>query len=178
MKKSPMGLPAAAACVLAAASGLATISWRDGHPLAEGVAGGAIACMEKNIVYAGGTTWCDGVKHWLCEVWRYSPKSDSWISEAALPEPLAFGAYVQSDGSLQIFGGASEKGVSRNCWRLERGAPAWKSCGVLPESAVFAGAASVDGGNPKRSATVWRAADCSVKIAHPDRPNTHRERSE
>ncbi len=138
-------VPLTAACAFAAAS--AAISWRDRRAMPEGVAGGAIAAFHGEILYAGGTTWRDGVKLWLAETRRYSIAADSWKAGPALPEALAYGAYCASSGDvLEILGGANEKGVSRRCWRLDRGASEWRSSGALPVDSVLSSAQMVAGG--------------------------------
>jgi N-acetylneuraminic acid mutarotase len=141
-KKVPAMLAMAAACAFASGQPR-SLSWEEWPPLAEGVAGGAIAHVGDSIVYAGGTTWRNGEKHYLRDVLRYSPKSKKWTAGPSLPEPLAYGAYVQGDSFLEIYGGTGEKSISQNCWRLEQGAREWKQCGVLPKSSLFAGAAVV-----------------------------------
>jgi hypothetical protein len=60
--KQRIRVPLTAACAIAtAASG--AIGWRDRRAMPEGVAGGAIASFPGEILYAGGTTWREGVKH-------------------------------------------------------------------------------------------------------------------
>jgi N-acetylneuraminic acid mutarotase len=159
-------VPLTAACAFAAACG--AISWRDRRAMPEGVAGGAIAAFHGEILYAGGTSWRDGVKHWLAETRRYSIAADSWEAGPALPEVLAYGAYVRSGDVLEILGGMNEKGVSRKCWRLDRGASEWRSSGALPVDSVLSSAQMVAGivylfgGCPdvadlsQCSAAVWR----------------------
>jgi N-acetylneuraminic acid mutarotase len=137
-------VPLTAACAFAAASG--AISWRDRRAMPEGVAGGAIAAFHGEILYAGGTTWRDGVKHWLAETRRYNIAADSWEAGPALPEALAYGAHCSHPGdAFEILGGMNEKGVSRKCWRLERGSSEWRSSGELPVDSVLASSQMVTG---------------------------------
>jgi N-acetylneuraminic acid mutarotase len=140
-----MKLPLTGAYALAAAAVAAQISWQDRRPLPEGVAGGAIASFEGEILYAGGTTWRNGVKYWLSSVHRYDIHANSWSDGPALPEALAYGAFVQSKDSLEILGGMNGDGASRKCWRLDRGASAWVQSGSLSADSLLAGARSVGG---------------------------------
>jgi N-acetylneuraminic acid mutarotase len=141
-KKLPAMVMMAAACAFASGPSRG-LSWAEWPSLAEGVAGGGIASMGDYLVYAGGTTWRNGEKHYLTDVVLYSPETKRWTAGPALPEPLAYGAYVDGDSFMEIYGGAGQHGVSQTCWRLEPGAREWKQCGVLPRSAFFAVAAAV-----------------------------------
>jgi N-acetylneuraminic acid mutarotase len=131
------------ACALAAASAAAHISWQDRHALPEGVAGGAIAFLSNQLLYAGGTTWREGIKHWLAAVKEYDLKRETWSDGPALPEPLAYGGFLSTDHSLEILGGMNDKGVSRKCWRLEKGATSWKASGTLPVDSVLSRAEAI-----------------------------------
>jgi N-acetylneuraminic acid mutarotase len=141
-KKVPAMLAMAAACAFASGQPR-SLSWEEWPSLAEGVAGGAIAHVGDSIVYAGGTTWRNGEKHYLSDVLRYSPEQKKWTAGAPLPEPLAYGAYVQGDSFLEIYGGTSERSISQTCWRLEQGARDWKQCASLPRSSLFASGAAI-----------------------------------
>lgn len=141
-KNVPAVLTLAAACAFAA-SPSRRLSWDEWPSLAEGVAGGAIARMGNSIVYAGGTTWRNGEKHYLAGVLLYSLQSKKWTAGPALPEPLAYGGSIHGNSFLEILGGVGQHGVSQSCWRLEQGAREWKRCGVLPKSSLFAVAAAV-----------------------------------
>lgn len=141
-KKIPAMLAVAAACAVASGQSR-SLAWEEWPALAEGVAGGAVARIGDSIVYAGGTTWRHGEKHYLNDVLQYSPESKRWTAGPALPEPLAYGAHVHGDSFLEIYGGASGHAVSQKCWRLEKGGQEWKPCGVLPRSSLFADAAAI-----------------------------------
>lgn len=141
-KKVPAVLAVAAAYAFASGHPR-TLSWEQWPSLAEGVAGGAIGRVGDSIVYAGGTTWRNGEKHFLSDVLQYSPESKKWTAGPSLPEPLAYGAYVQGNSFLEVYGGSGPKAVSKTCWRLEQGAREWKQCGVLPRSSLFAGAVAI-----------------------------------
>jgi N-acetylneuraminic acid mutarotase len=111
----------------------------------EGVSGGAVAAIANELVYAGGTTWRNQVKIWLTETFFYDLQRDSWRKGPALPEPLAYGACLRTDHSLEVLGGMNESGASRKCWRLNAGEHTWTASGVLPAASVFAKAESARG---------------------------------
>ena len=124
----------------------ARIAWQDLAPLPVGVAGGSVALLDgTKLVYAGGTTWVDGVKHWLRDVRRYDLALASWNSGPPLPEPLAYGGSIPAPDGLEIFGGMNEAGPSRNCWRLDLRRQRWVASGRLPRNAVLARVMNVDG---------------------------------
>jgi N-acetylneuraminic acid mutarotase len=121
------------------------LTWRDRHAMREGRSGGAIGLIENKLIYAGGTTWRSGVKLWLNETLVYDLEHDTWSSGPPLPEPIAYGASLASNGSLEILGGTNDGGPSRKCWRLKAGEHAWSESGILPADSVFAKAVSLRG---------------------------------
>ena len=133
--------------VLSAATLLASVApaimWHDRRPLPEGVSGGAFAVIADRLVYAGGTTWRNQAKLWLRETSFYDLDNDSWSEGPALPEALAYGAYLRTGRSLELLGGINEHGASRRCWRLNAGEREWAASGMLPAAGVFAKAAIV-----------------------------------
>ena len=52
---------------------LPVLSWHEKHLMPEGVSGGASAVLSGQLIYAGGTTWRDQVKHWLPDTLVYDP---------------------------------------------------------------------------------------------------------
>src|SRR5205807_1533453 len=78
------------ACVLSGAA-LINIAWNPLPPMPTGVAGGASGLLEGTLIYAGGTTWADGVKLWLRDIREYDFAKRAWASGPSLPEPLAYG---------------------------------------------------------------------------------------
>jgi N-acetylneuraminic acid mutarotase len=128
-----------------AASIAPALVWHDKHPMPEGRSGGAAGAMAGKLVYAGGTTWRNGVKIWLNTAVIYDFKRNMWTSGPALPEPLAYGPYLADGESLEILGGANDKGSSRKCWQLKAGEHAWTQSGVLPADGILGKAASVGG---------------------------------
>jgi N-acetylneuraminic acid mutarotase len=135
--------------VLSAATLLASVApaimWHDRQPLPEGVSGGASAAIANRLVYAGGTTWRNQAKFWLRKTFVYDLDNDRWSEGPALPEALAYGAYLRTDHSLELLGGLNEHGVSRKCWRLNTGEREWAASGILPAAGVFAKAEIVRG---------------------------------
>ena len=128
-----------------AVAGLGVLTWRDQQFLPEGVSGGAFAVVAGKLLYSGGTTWRNSVKHWLSETHIYTPETGIWTPGPHLPERLAYGASLRINQSVEILGGANESGISRNCWRFDPDKNAWLSSGILPEGSVFATAETVQG---------------------------------
>lgn len=137
-------LPCAAAAALFAVAPK-MLSWHERHVMPEGTSGGGAAFLSGELVMAGGTVWRDGVKHWLTSTYVYDRREDAWTLGPALPEPLAYGASVRTERSLEVLGGGNESGVSHKCWRLDAGASKWVECGDLPAGSLLGTGASVDG---------------------------------
>jgi N-acetylneuraminic acid mutarotase len=103
-----------------------------------GAAGGASALIGgTKLIYAGGTTWVDGSKRWLRDVRQYDLAGRSWNDGPSLPEALAYGGWVAGSDGVEIFGGMSGSGPSKNCWRLDPGLKEWTRTSDLPQSAVL-----------------------------------------
>jgi N-acetylneuraminic acid mutarotase len=137
-----------APCVCAAtllASVMPAISWRDRHAMPEGVSGGAVALISNKLVYSGGTTWRNQVKCWLTSTFFYDLQSDSWSGGPSLPEPLAYGAGLRTDHSLEVLGGIDGSRLSLQCWRLDAGEQRWTKSGMLPAGSVFGKAEIIEG---------------------------------
>lgn len=114
------------------------ITWRDLPPMPIGVAGGASAPLgDGKLLYAGGTTWVGGVKHWLRDVHLYDPARKSWTPGPELPEPLAYGGQATTRDGLEVFGGLNQNGLSKNCWRFNTRQAQWSQAGQLPQDAVL-----------------------------------------
>ena len=121
------------------------LTWNHKKSLPEGLSGGAVSFISNHLVYAGGTTWRDGQKNWLAETIVYDPQTNDWSRGPTLPEPLAYGARVATDSSLEVLGGANATGISRHCWRLDRSLEKWTACGELPMGSIFGTAENVFG---------------------------------
>src|ERR1700753_3195592 len=89
---------------------LPVLSWHEKHLMPQGVSGGASAALAGQLIYAGGTTWRDQVKHWLPDTLVYDVHKDAWSHGPSLPEALAYGAFVSTAQSLEVLGGASDAG--------------------------------------------------------------------
>ena len=141
--RSSIALCLSAAEVFAAVA--STLTWQEKHVMPEGVSGGALAFLSDKLIYAGGTAWRNQIKHWLTETVVYNPQTDEWSKGPALPEPLAYGACVRTDHSLEVLGGLNASGLSRKCWRLDAGSERWVESGVVPSGTVFGRAEVVRG---------------------------------
>ncbi len=106
-------------------------------------AGGYAVAIGEKVIYAGGTMWQDGVKHWLREVNRYDLATDTWNSAPALPYALAYGGFSVVDGAIEIFGGTDGKTVSRESLRLN--GTSWISTGKLDFDPLLSRAVTVAG---------------------------------
>ena len=121
------------------------LEWRDRSPMPEGISGAGTALFFDSLVVAGGTTWRNQVKHWLTTTLVYNPRTHAWTDGPSLPEPLAYGAFLRKDRSLELLGGMNDRGLSRNCWRLDAGSAKWAACGQLPGGTLLGSAAELDG---------------------------------
>lgn len=101
--------------------------------------------LSGKLIYAGGTTWQNRVKHWLAGTVVYDPGKDAWTNGPDLPEPLAYGACIRTDHFIEILGGMNERGLSRKCWRLDAGTEKWISSGSVPVGTIFGKAEIIRG---------------------------------
>lgn len=121
------------------------LEWRDRSLMPEGISGAGTASFSGSLVVAGGTTWRNQVKHWLATTLIYNPRTDAWSDGPSLPEPLAYGAFLRNDRSLELLGGMNDRGLSRNCWRLDASSSRWAACGQVPGATLLGSAAELDG---------------------------------
>lgn len=130
--------------VAAAATALPQLHWMTRSSMPRAQAGGAAALFGHTMIAAGGTAWEDGVKLWLTDVQLYDTIADKWSSGPALPEPLAYGPFAQSDSSLEIFGGAgSASAASRAIWRIDSSLGKWAKAGETPADHLLGRAARI-----------------------------------
>lgn len=111
----------------------------------EGISGAGTAFLSDSLVVAGGTTWRNQVKHWLSSTLIYNLHSNTWTAGPSLPEPLAYGAFLRNERSLELLGGLNDHGLSRHCWRLDAGTAKWANCGETPSGTLLGSAAQLDG---------------------------------
>src|SRR5262249_47289190 len=55
----------------------------------------------------------------------------------ALPDSVAYGAFVQSERGLEVLGGSDGQKLYRQCWILDQGLRKWTPSGILPENSVY-----------------------------------------
>jgi len=141
------GFEITAATLLAASTGMAmfNLNWTGRHAMPTPVAGGAAGFVGERLVYAGGTTWKNGVKQWLRDVQLYDPKKDFWTPGPALPRPFGYGTCARSGQAIEILGGSDGDATYRDCWRLTAGAQSWQSSGTAPGDTLLGRAAVVGG---------------------------------
>lgn len=119
------------------------LSWSTHAPLPRAQAGGATALLGDALVVAGGTAWENDVKQWLAEVQIYDTRRDAWRPGPPLPEPLAYGPFVQHGAALEIFGGSAGTSSSRTIWRLDAKLAHWTRAGETPAMHLLGRAARV-----------------------------------
>lgn len=119
------------------------LQWSTKTPMPQAQAGGAAALFGNTMIMAGGTAWDSGVKHWLKDVQLYDIAADRWRSGPALPEPLAYGAFEQSEGTLEIFGGTGGESVARSIWKIDASLTRWIRAGETPTDVLLGRAARV-----------------------------------
>ena len=132
---------------------MAHAEWEPLPPMPEPAGGGVAACIQGKIIYAGGTNWPDGAKHWLDTIWSFDPKSMQWSVGPKLPHPLAYAAFAGDGKRLHFAGGADGKQGRREIYVLDADLKL-RHLADLPAPVVFAGGAlhqgnlAVFGGTP------------------------------
>ncbi len=121
------------------------LNWSDRHTMPVASAGGVAGQLDGRVIYAGGTTWTAGVKHWLQDVMVYDPASDQWTSGPRLPKPLAYGAGLHYEGGVEILGGTDGEKTYRECWRLTSLKGRWQLAGSIPTNTLLGRAERVNG---------------------------------
>ena len=154
------------------AATILNLSWQSRASLPIPAAGGYYATLKGKIVYAGGSTWENGVKRFLTETHVYDPATDRWSAGPKLPKPLAYGAFAHTHRGLEILGGTDSDRSSHECWVLESATANWKKCSGDPGDTLLASAQAVGeevvvfGGCPNltelaRCSTTVRVKDAS-----------------
>lgn len=104
------------------------LDWTAKAPLPIPAAGGYAAVLQGQVVYAGGSTWENGVKRFLRETHVFDTRTNRWRSGPALPVPLAYGAFAQTRRGLEVLGGTDGDTTSQQCWVLEAVDSGWRKC--------------------------------------------------
>jgi len=135
-------LPVLALSLLAVAGDL---DWREGPPMPVALGNHAAAVVDGQVLVAGGTTWRDGRKLWLSDVWASDLKAGNWRRLGDLPEPVGGAATIAAGNALYVIGGSDGVGGSCRCWRLrlEDGGLSVRRLPDLPEPRVYAAGARV-----------------------------------
>jgi N-acetylneuraminic acid mutarotase len=81
--------------------------WEKLPPLPEPSGGFICAAFGDEIVIAGGTTWRDGVKHWLDTIHAFDVQKKSWRAAGRLPAPLAYPVSGAGTEGLYFAGGSN-----------------------------------------------------------------------
>jgi len=136
------------------------------------VAGGTLlALSDGRLMYAGGTTWSNGQKRRLREVFLYEVGANRWKPAHPLPEPVGVTLPAQLGSKRQwvLLGGETNRFVrnqglelieegSNLRWKLAMDLPFRKAAaagGVVGDELVIVGGADEHMGYGKGEATVW-----------------------
>ncbi|MCD6361138.1 MAG: hypothetical protein J7M38_09755 [Armatimonadetes bacterium] len=124
---------------------LGGMQWREGPPMPVPVGNHAAAFVDGNILVAGGTTWRNGHKLWLRDVWTCRPDADAWHRAGELPEPVGGAVGVAAGNALYVLGGGDGATASRHCYRLRLQGDELSLYRLpdLPEPRVYAAGARV-----------------------------------
>ena len=114
------------------------MNWQPKAPLPIAAAGGYYAALGGKVVYAGGSTWQNGVKRFLTETHVYDVATDKWSAGPKLPAPLAYGAFAQTRRGLEVYGGTGGEDSGRRWLVLETVAGPWKPCSGDPGDTLLA----------------------------------------
>lgn len=130
---------------LALLAGTGDHQWREGTPMPVPLGNHAAALVDGQILVAGGTTWRDGRKLWLSDVWAYDLANSAWRRTGALPEPVGGAVGISAGNGLYVLGGSDGITASRRCWRLrlQGGALSLRCLPDLPAPRVYAAGARV-----------------------------------
>ena len=130
------------------------LNWTDRQTMPTPVAGVVAGQLGGRLIYAGGTSWRAGVKHWLRDVAVYDLSAGRWTTGPALPVGLAYGAGVAADGAIEVLGGSDGEQTYRHCFRLKTVDGAWQSTGEAPADTLLGRAAFLGG-------RTWLFGGCS-----------------
>lgn len=122
-----------------------SLAWRGAAPMPLPCGGHGVGFLGGRVISAGGTTWQEGTKLWLSDVYAYDPAQDHWSRVGALPEPVGYAVAASEDDTLYLLGGADGTTTSCHCWRLRlvAGGVVADRLPDLPEPRVFAAGARV-----------------------------------
>lgn len=120
-----------------------TLNWTDRQAMPTPVAGGTVAVLNGQLVYAGGTSWKDGVKHWLRDVVLYDPAQSRWTNGPTLPAALAYGAALRWEDGLEVLGGSDGEKTRLDSWRLSKTNGVWQRTGSAPAGTLFGRAEAI-----------------------------------
>src|SRR5206468_2807442 len=95
------------------AASISFTRWEEVAPLPTPLAGGYGFADHDQVIYAGGSTWRNGVKEYRVDVYVYDGKSLQWRNIPSLPVALAYGAAVMTSEGPEILGGVNSDRVSR-----------------------------------------------------------------
>jgi len=124
-------------CTAMLAASISFTRWQEIAPLPTPLAGGYGFADHDQVIYAGGSTWKNGVKEYRANVHVYDGKSLQWRGMPSLPVALAYGAAVMTSQGPEILGGVNSDRVSRQNLRFEPKSNAWRESGMLPADSLL-----------------------------------------
>lgn len=139
----------------------------------EAAGGALIELSDGRLMYAGGTTWEDGVKRWLDEVFIYDIAANSWSNGPSLPDPVDASLPVRIEGQWVLLSGESTLDVRKHGtklieydeqlqWQLAPDLPFRKSTamgGMIGDELIVVGGADDHKNYGRGEATVWIARE-------------------
>jgi hypothetical protein len=105
--------------------------------------GAAVAAYQDKMWVAGGLS-NDAARTKLSTVFIFDPRTNTWTSGPALPQPISHGSLVPTPWTLYFIAGWVQDGGSAQVLKLNATNTAWVEDVPLPEKRV-AGAAAYDG---------------------------------
>jgi len=124
-------------CTAMLAASISFSRWEEIATLPTPLAGGYGFADHDQVMYAGGSTWRNGVKEYRADVHVYDGKLLQWRSMPSLPLALAYGAAVMTSQGPEILGGVNGDRVSRQILRFEPKSNGWREFGMLPADSLL-----------------------------------------
>ena len=118
-----------------------SLTWSRGPDLALPRGGYSAAVYQEGILVVGGAYWRDGEKLWTDRVDFYDPKTETWLQQPSLPEPLGYGGMVRIEKELYLLGGGNGPQPQRKVFKLTE--TGWSVVGENPAPRYLASVVAV-----------------------------------
>ena len=123
--------------------------WRSLPDLPQALGGQFVGSIGETLVVAGGSywdkpPWDKGTKTWSDKIYVLEKNAQRWRLAGTLPQPLAYGASVDTAEAMVLIGGQTPVGLSTAVLRLrlKNGVAAIDRLGDLPNPQAMMGAVS------------------------------------